>query len=49
MKENKKKKQQPSPSKKSSHNTLDWVEQQLREVEAFDMGIQINTKDRLSS
>ena len=45
----KEKKQQPTISKKSSHNTLDWVEQQLREVEAFDMGISINTKDKLSS
>ena len=25
--------------KKSSHNTLDWVEKQLRDVVAFDMGI----------
>ena len=35
----KKNKQQPSTAKKSSHNTLDWVEKQLRDVVAFDMGI----------
>ena len=35
----KEKKQQPTTSKKSSLNTLDWVEQQLRDVVAFDMGI----------
>ena len=35
----KEKKQQPTTSKKSSHNTLDWVERQLMEVRAFDMGI----------
>ena len=34
-----KKQQQPTTSKKSSHNTLDWVEKQLRDVVAFDMGI----------
>ena len=45
----KEKKQQPTTSKKSSHNTLDWVEKQLMEVRAFDIDIQINTKDRLSS
>ena len=33
------KKQQPTTSKKSSHNTLDWVEKELMEVRAFDMGI----------
>ena len=38
LKENK---QQPTTSKKSSHNTLDWVEKQLMEVRAFDMGISI--------
>ena len=32
----KEKKQQPTTSKKSSHNTLDWVEKQLRDVVAFD-------------
>ena len=37
----KEKKQQPTTSKKSSHNTLDWVEKQLRDVVAFDMGISI--------
>ena len=36
-----KKKQQPTTSKKSSYNTLDWVEKQLMEVRAFDMGISI--------
>ena len=36
-----KKKQQPSTAKKSSHNNLDWVEKQLMEVRAFDMGISI--------
>jgi hypothetical protein len=38
----KEKKQQPTTSKKSSHNTLDWVEKQLRDVRAFDMGLSIN-------
>ena len=42
----KEKKQQPTTSKKSSHNTLDWVERQLMEVKAFDMGISINHKTR---
>ena len=37
-----KKKQQPTTSKKSSHNTLDWVEKQLRDVRAFDMGLSIH-------
>ena len=36
-----KKKQQPTTSKQSSHNTLDWVEKELLEVRAFDMGIRI--------
>ena len=36
-----KKKQQPTTSKKSSQNTLDWVEKELLEVRAFDMGIRI--------
>ena len=34
-----KKKQQPTTSKKSSHNTLNWVEKELRDVVAFDRGI----------
>ena len=38
----KEKKQQPTTSKTSSHNTLDWVEKQLRDVRAFDMGLSIN-------
>ena len=37
-----KKKQQPTTSKKSSHNTLDWVEKEHREVVAFDMGLSLN-------
>ena len=41
---NEKKKQQPTTSKKSSHNTLDWVERQLMEVQAFDMGISLKYK-----
>ena len=36
-----KKKQQPTTSKKSSHNTLDWVEKELKEVVAFDIGMDI--------
>ena len=39
-----KKKQQPTISKKSSQNSLDWVEKQLRDIRAFDMGISINHK-----
>ena len=35
------KKQQATTSKKSSHNTLEWVEKELRDVVAFDMGISI--------
>ena len=42
-----KKKQQPTTSKKSSHNTLDWVEKELREVRAFDMGISIHKNLKL--
>ena len=42
-----KKKQLPTTSKKSSHNTLDWVEQQLMEVKAFDMGISINHEQEI--
>ncbi len=34
-----KKKQQTTISKKSSHNSLDWVEKELKDVAAFDMGI----------
>ena len=47
----KEKKQQPTTSKKSSHNKLDWVEKELMEVKAFDMGLSIdqNSKDRRSS
>jgi len=47
----KEKKQQPTSSKKSSHNTLDWVEKQLRDIRAFDMGLSIhkNIEDRQSS
>ncbi len=41
-----KKKQQPTTSKKSSHNTLDWVEKQLMEVRAFDMGISIESEPK---
>ena len=44
-----KKKQQPTTSKKSSQNNLDWVEKQLWQVKAFDMGKSINTKDKSSS
>ena len=43
-----KKKQQPTTSKKSSHNTLDWVERQLMEVRAFDMGLSIHNNKRTS-
>ena len=45
MKE-KKKKQQPTTLKKSSHNTLDWVEKQLMEVRAFDMGISPENQEK---
>jgi len=37
-----KKKQQATTSKRSSHNTLDWVEKQLMEVRAFDLGLSIH-------
>ena len=37
----KEKKQQPTTSKKSIKNTLDWVKKELRDVKAFDMGISI--------
>ena len=42
----KEKKQQPTTPKKSSHNTLDWVEKELMEVRAFDMGLSINYEDK---
>ena len=35
----KEKKKQPTTSKQSIHNTLDWVEKELRDVVAFDMGL----------
>ena len=35
----KEKKQQPTTLQKSNHNTLDWVEKELRDVVAFDMGL----------
>ena len=41
-----KKKQQPTTSKKSSHNTLDWVEKQLMEVRAFDLGMSIQSREK---
>lgn len=37
----KEKKKQPTTSKKSSHNTLDWVEKELKDVVVFDMGTSI--------
>ena len=45
------KKKQTTTSNKSTHNTLDWVEKQLKDVVAFDMGLAIkrNSKDRRSS
>ncbi len=42
----KEKKQQPTTSKESSHNTLDWIEQQLMEVRAFDMGISLENQEK---
>ena len=42
----KEKKQQPTTSKKSSYNTLDWVEKQLRKVRAFDIGLSIIYEDK---
>ena len=42
----KEKKQQTTTSKKSSHNNLDWVERQLMEVRAFDMGVSINVNSK---
>ncbi len=41
----KEKKQQTTTSKKSSHNTLDWVEKQLRDVVPFDMEISIQNEE----
>ena len=47
----KEKKQKPTTPKKSSHNTLDWVEKELWQVKAFDMGISIhqNIEDKINS
>ena len=42
----KEKKQQPTTSKKSSHNSLDWVEKQLRDVQAFDLGMSIHSLEK---
>ena len=39
----KEKKQQPNTSKKSSHNTLDWVEKELKDVVAIDIGISLES------
>ena len=41
-----KKKQQPTTSKKSSHNTFDWVEKQLRDIRAFDMVISLKNQEK---
>ena len=43
----KEKKQQSTTPKKSSHNNLDWVEMQLRDVVAFDMGLSINNNQKI--
>ena len=43
----KEKKQQPTTSKKSGQNTLDWVEKELRDVVAFDMGLSINNNQKI--
>ena len=40
------KKQQPTTSKKPTHNTFDWVEKQLWQVKAFDMGLSINYENK---
>tara|TARA_Y100001968_G_C19098400_1_gene591328 strand:+ start:13 stop:147 length:135 start_codon:yes stop_codon:yes gene_type:complete len=40
----KEKKQQPTTSNKSSHNNLDWVEKELRDIVAFDMGYPLTKK-----
>ena len=45
----KEKKQQPTTSKKSSHNSLDWVEKQLRDVQAFDLGMSIQSLEKSAS
>tara|TARA_Y100001968_G_C19252885_1_gene665362 strand:- start:809 stop:934 length:126 start_codon:yes stop_codon:yes gene_type:complete len=37
----KEKKEQPTTAKKSSQNTLDWLEKQLMGVRAFDMSMSI--------
>ncbi len=42
----KEKKQQLTTPKKSSHNSLDWVEKQLMEVRAFDLGLSIDQKKK---
>ena len=42
----KEKKQQPTTSKKSSHNTLDWVEKQLMQARAFDIGLSLENQER---
>ena len=41
----KEKKQQPTTSKKLSHNTLDWVEKELRDAVPFDLDIDQGLKD----
>ena len=41
-----KKKQQSTTSKKPTHNTLNWVEKELRDVIAFDMGLSIIFEDK---
>ena len=43
----KEKKQQPTTSKESSHNTLEWIEKELRDVVAFDMGISLRKNLKL--
>ena len=45
----KEKKQQPNTSKKSSHNTLDWVEKQLRKVEHLIWDYQLFMKIKMIS
>ena len=39
LKKKEKKKQQHTTSNKSNHNTLNWVEKELRDVVAFGRGI----------
>ena len=41
-----KKKQQPSTSKQSRKNSLDWVEKELMKVRGFDMGISIKNQEK---